>query len=204
MTEATLKQPASAQVSAFGRILRIGTCVLVIAALAVTNVLTLVDEQFHNKAYGWLETIIQTVSDGSVLGNSPTQVRKHDIEVATSALVKNNDRLSRKALELTADAIAIAAEIKVIKGQKVALEAAANVWEQRHRQVEDVLQKNRSSTQRLSKSVIHRLARNTSRNVTGLVGKSVPYLGIAVTLAMTSLDVIDACDTVREMNQLST
>lgn len=193
MTDTARDQPART----YGRAIRNVLFIFAIIALAATNILTLIDEQFHTKAYGWLEAIVRSVSDGSILGNSPTEVRKHDVAVATQGLLTEKNVLTRRALDLTTDAIAIAAEIKAIKNEKLALEATAQAWEQRHRQVEDTLLKHRSSTQKLSKSVIQRVARNTSRNVSGLFGKSVPYLGIAVTLAMTGLDVVDACDTVR-------
>ncbi len=183
--------------------LKVVAVALALGVLAATNVLTLVDDQFHAKAYGWLDAVVRLFSDGSALRNSPTEVRKHDVAVATQALVKERDYLARHALELTSDAVAIAAEIRAIKIEKAALHAAATTWEQRHKQAEDMLQRNRSATQKLSKTVVQRLARNTSRNMSGLLGKAVPYLGIGVTLAMTGLDVVDACDTVREMNQLA-
>ncbi len=49
-----------------------------------------------------------------------------------------------------------------------------------------------------------RLAKGVSRNLAALPAEAVPYLGIGVTLAVTSLDVYDACQTMKDFNTLLT
>ena len=68
MTETTPEQAASTSWKA----LKIGVISFAFVALAITNALTLTNDEFHSKAYRWLETIVRSVSDGSILGNSPT------------------------------------------------------------------------------------------------------------------------------------
>lgn len=52
-------------------------------------------------------------------------------------------------------------------------------------------------------SAVHkRLAKGVSRNLAALPSESVPYLGLGVTLAVTSLDIYDACQTMKDFNDL--
>lgn len=183
--------------------LNYGLLLVLVITLMVTNVLTLVDDSFHTNAYTLVERVIKSFSDGSLLANSTTEIRKRDTAVATSILAQENNKLARQALDLTNDAVAIASEMKVLRAEKVALAVAAKSWEEKHNVLQDRVLKNRASVQRLAKSLSQRLIRNTSRAVAGVFGKSLPYLGIGVTLTMTSLDLNDACETIKELNQVS-
>ena len=51
-------------------------------------------------------------------------------------------------------------------------------------------------------TVHQRLAKGVSRNVSALPAESIPYLGLGVTLAVTSLDIYDACQTMKDFNGL--
>jgi hypothetical protein len=80
------------------------------------------------------------------------------------------------------------------------------------KELEDVHAKNRKLAQQLEVSckqakatvaaVHQRLAKGVSRNVAALPSESIPYLGLGVTLAVTSLDIYDACQTMKDFNAL--
>ena len=80
------------------------------------------------------------------------------------------------------------------------------------KELEDVHIKNRKLAQQLDTNgkqakatvaaVHQRLAKGVSRNVAALPSESIPYLGLGVTLAVTSLDIYDACQTMKDFNDL--
>ena len=52
-------------------------------------------------------------------------------------------------------------------------------------------------------SVVHkRLAKAISRNIAALPSEAIPYLGIGVAVAVTSMDIYDACQTMKDFNEL--
>lgn len=80
------------------------------------------------------------------------------------------------------------------------------------KELEDIQVKNRKLAQQLDvngkqakatvAAVHQRLAKGVSRNVAALPSESIPYLGLGVTLAVTSLDIYDACQTMKDFNGL--
>ncbi len=60
----------------------------------------------------------------------------------------------------------------------------------------------REQARRIIRRISRRTARKAVRNVGEMFGEAVPYLGIAVIVAGTTLDVKDACDTMRDMSLL--
>lgn len=87
-------------------------------------------------------------------------------------------------------------------------------YQDQARQLEQVNVRNRQLAHQLEISGRHakdtvaavhrRLAKGVSRNLAALPAEAVPYLGIGVTLAVTSLDVYDACQTMKDFNTLLT
>jgi hypothetical protein len=88
------------------------------------------------------------------------------------------------------------------------------VYQDQARQLEQFNVRNRQLAHQLEVSGKHakdtaatvhrRLAKGVSRNLAALPAESVPYLGIGVTLAVTSLDLYDACQTMKDFNTLLT
>ena len=60
------------------------------------------------------------------------------------------------------------------------------------------LDKARAFSQRIAK----RTARNLAFNVTSLPEEAAPYLGAAMVVTVTTADVIDGCETVRDVNEM--
>jgi hypothetical protein len=54
----------------------------------------------------------------------------------------------------------------------------------------------------VAKRITLRTAKNLSTNITSVVGEAVPYLGAALVVSVTAMDVKDGCDTVRDMKEL--
>ena len=72
----------------------------------------------------------------------------------------------------------------------------------RNRQLAHQLDANGKQAKATVVTVHQRLAKGVSRNVAALPAESIPYLGLGVTLAVTSLDIYDACQTMKDFNLL--
>jgi hypothetical protein len=58
-------------------------------------------------------------------------------------------------------------------------------------------------TRDISKRIVKRISRNLAYNVTSAVGEAVPLLGTSLIIAVTVADVKDGCDTVRDINEIT-
>lgn len=54
----------------------------------------------------------------------------------------------------------------------------------------------------MSKVISKRAFRNASKNIVAIPVEAVPYIGVGAMLAITAMDVKDACDTMRDMDNL--
>lgn len=54
----------------------------------------------------------------------------------------------------------------------------------------------------ISQGIAKRAAKNVAKNVASIPTEAFPYLGVAVVVAVTALDVKDGCDTVRDVNEM--
>ena len=60
----------------------------------------------------------------------------------------------------------------------------------------------RATVRRISARVSKRVARGAVRNVGAVAGESLPYVGAAVVLGVTAVELKEACDTMRDMRAL--
>lgn len=63
--------------------------------------------------------------------------------------------------------------------------------------------KTRNAVNKHSQSVSTRLLRSSKRQVVTAPGKSIPFYGVAFIAGLTALDVYEACETIREINELN-
>lgn len=61
----------------------------------------------------------------------------------------------------------------------------------------------KAAAKKLSASVATRATRGVARHVGGAAGESIPVLGTAVVAAMLALDVVDACDLIKDVNEMN-
>lgn len=74
---------------------------------------------------------------------------------------------------------------------------------QKYQQLHTKLESHKLKANTISKSVIKRSAKSAAKNVTSVFGEAVPYFGTALIISVTADDVIDACDNIREMNDMA-
>ncbi|OYU11941.1 MAG: hypothetical protein CFE38_09050 [Comamonadaceae bacterium PBBC1] len=148
-----------------------------LVGLLASNVASLVSVSAHDWMHSALWQVLsigdQAVADRA-LANSPKAKLEDTVKKRTAELDAKN-RLQAKELE----------DVQV-KNLKLAQQV-------------DVNGKQAKAT---AAAVHQRLAKGVSRNVAALPSESIPYLGLGVTLAVTSLDIYDACQTMKDFNAL--
>lgn len=61
----------------------------------------------------------------------------------------------------------------------------------------------KNKTKIITQRVAKRTARNITANIAAIPAESIPAIGIGVVLAITAMDLHDACDDLKDMNELS-
>lgn len=149
-----------------------------------TNVASLVSDVAHN----WMHNAIWNVlSIGSpdvanrALANGPRSKLDEKVRLRTADLEASNKRL------------VAANDIQAKELQ------AANL---KSRKLAEQMDLNGKQAKATVSKVHKRLAKSVSRNLAALPGEAIPYLGMGVALAVTSLDIHDACETMKDFNDL--
>ncbi len=153
-----------------------------VLALGATNVLTLTDNDFHSKMYKIVEAAGRMAWAEPMFVNSPTETRKREMEAASR--------------QRNAATMALVAQSAILVDATMALVRTHESLRQSHR----VLAAASSS---LSRRVAIRTAKGATRGVTTLAGRTIPYLGVASLVALTAYDVADACETLKDLNELA-
>lgn len=134
----------------------------------------------HNALWRVLSIGGQAVADRA-LAHSPKVQRDQAVKVKTAELDAKNRHLTARS------------ELQAKELDAVHL---------KNRQLAQQLDVNGRQAKATVAAVHQRLAKGVSRNVAALPGESLPYLGLGVTLAVTSLDIYDACQTMKDFNAL--
>jgi hypothetical protein len=155
-----------------------------LAGLLALNVATVMNSTTHDVLYGGLNKALlflgAEVAEG-VLNKSPTVRSKQQIAVATKAMKDEVVDLKATNKKLNGDY----QDLRVKHAKEI---SAVHV--------------RAKSTKEIASNVQKRLAKGVARNMAALPAEAVPYLGVGVTLAVTSLDIYDACTTMKEINSL--
>ena len=73
----------------------------------------------------------------------------------------------------------------------------------KHAELKSITAQRTATTKTISKRLATRAVRNATRNSSSVLAESIPYLGVAVVLGVTALDLHDACQTLKDMNELN-
>ena len=174
---------------------RSGTFLIVstLFGLVSLNVLTLLNDAVHAAGYGALRAVLASVLPDAALSrmlrDSPTTNRKSEIEKATKRLVREN-----------ADLIA---SNKAIEKRRLALELANKKIAAEHAALKSVAKQRVLAVRRISKGLARRSLANATRNVSAVAGEAVPFVGTAIIVGVTLWDVRDACQTMKDVNELN-
>lgn len=89
-----------------------------------------------------------------------------------------------------------------VKARTAALDAQNVELSERNLRLAQQLNVNATAAKNAASRVYHRLEKGVVRNTVALPAESVPYVGVGVTLAVTTLDIYDACATMKDINSL--
>jgi len=154
-----------------------------VLGLVAINVLTLIDAKFHSFAYGFVVSTVKTLGLGdTVLANSPTMVKEREIESTT-----RNFQAEVSSLKVSVAALSVA-NVALLADKKMLTE-----WRDR----------SKNTVSRIANKIRVRSARNAAINVAELLPASIPLLGIPVSVALTVMDVTDACNTMKDLNDMN-
>lgn len=192
---------------------------VLVFVLGATNIATVVSATSHSLAFGLMERALLIFGANvaeSLLKASPTREVQQKVRKATENLADENQKLAARNKQLLAQGadaesrrVKAVAESEVHKAAHAKAMAEAEAHKTAHTKVsaalEDEVRKRGTDAKRakeMATSVRARLATGVSRNMAAIPAEAVPYIGIGVNLSVTALDVYDACQTMREINDL--
>lgn len=150
---------------------------LSMAGLITSNLASLVSASAHD----WMHNALRSVL--SIGGQAVV-----DRALANSPKAKVDQTVKAKTADLDAKNRLQAQELKDVhvKNRKLAQQIELN-----------------GKQAKATVGVVHkRLAKGISRNLASIPSEAVPFVGIGVTLAMTTMDIYDACQTMKDFNTL--
>lgn len=163
---------------------------VVIISLVLTNIASVVSDRFHDALFGAISSVAAiggTALAQRLLANSPTAKRAHAAEAATRSL-------QRKLVEQDTKLRDLGQRHAMLTGKHVELES-------QHRKALEVNRSSSAKTKALASRTRVRLARAVTRNTGALAAEAVPWVGLAVAVGVTALDVRDACETLKDLNE---
>lgn len=204
-----------------------------IVSLVALNVLTLASDAIHSRAYRVLEWLAESAAGNAVarrlgrpiLENSPTTSRKKAVRTATEkleaekralstqneVLVKTNKDIDSKytALRKTTNELdtknaALLNANKELESSHAALQRTNKDLESKHDELKRVGQNNKVAVRKASGKIARRSVTVVARNISSMPAESIPFIGIAVIVGVTAWDVYDACQILKELNEMST
>lgn len=187
-------QPVKTRSPWFGRAIWLSLTLL----LCATNILTLLDQDFRNGAYDLVARIaasrpLQTIGLSEIAKaveeRKPALLEKKAVERATARLIESNAGLLRDVAVLKNDRAALAAERRILQKQ-IGISHA-------------LLASHKDRIVKLGAKVLGRASRSVTRHLMSLPGHALPVLSATVAVASTALDVNDACDSLKELDELN-
>lgn len=168
-------------------------------SLIASNVATILSDQVHQKAFGLVERVVSLADEtvaSALLSRSTTQVRREDAERAALSL-----RVERDAIRAERDLALSRHRALEIENEKVKRAAAAAKAERDA--VKALAAKRAATVQKIARNTTTRLAARSAESVTSLPLRAAPYVGIAVLLTTTGLELQADCDLAKSLADLN-
>lgn len=157
---------------------------LILVTLLVSNVASVFSANVHDWMHSVLWRIISlgghALADRALI-NSPKTKRDLEVKRKTADIDAQN-----KQLRASNDV-----QLKKLDAAQLESERLAKKLEVSGKRAKETV------------AVVHkRIAKSISRNVAALPSEAIPYVGIGVAVAVTSMDIVDACQTMKDFNEL--
>lgn len=157
---------------------------LSIAGLIATNIASLVSSSAHDFFHSIIWRML-AIGGAAFADNAMSKSPKKIVDKKVKAQTID---LDSKNKQLLADNLRQSKEIAKFEGEKKVLV--------------EKFDKGGKAAKETAGAVHKRLAKGVARNVAAIPAESVPYFGIGVIIASTTLDIYDACQTMKDMNSL--
>lgn len=176
------------------RLARTLVVTVLLLGLGAMNILTLINGQIHDAGYGVIRAILSSsVGDvvlSRILSSSPTANRRKDVATATKVLSDEKSILSASNRSL------VEKHAVLEKSQK---EVVAKNAELTRTSAARAVTVKKFSNRLATRSVV-----NATRNLSSIAAEAVPIVGVAVVIGVTAWDLYDACETLKDVNELNT
>jgi hypothetical protein len=182
------RRGADANPTGNGRRLSIAVLIILLLIVVASNVLVLVDDGAHNLEYAVLRSAT-SLFVSHPYPNSPSEVRRRALQTT--------------AAQAAAEARARQASIDILIASSLTLAQATTRLVAEHNALRAAHSTMQSTSGAIARRIAARTAAGASRNVGTLMGKVVPYAGAASVLAITAWDLADACQSLKDLNDLA-
>jgi hypothetical protein len=166
--------------------------------LCVTNVLTLLDHNFREKAYGVVMQIAASPMTRSIGLASVQRV----LETRSSAALERR-AVQRATMHLEQTSATLQQDNEMLRGKYAKLSADRNNLSKQLRDSQIALVRHKERVAKLSMRVISRATRSMTRRLAALPGQALPGLSATVAAGSVILDIQDACESLKDIDDLS-
>lgn len=166
--------------------------------LCLTNFMALLDHDFRSAAYRALARIAATPS----LGSSGLSTIANTIESASPAALEKK-AVARATAGLVAERAALQREVEGLKRDRAAFLIERQGLQKQLRASQAVISQHRERIARFGVKVLGRAGRSVLRHLATLPGHALPVLSATVAVGSVALDIQDACDSVKELDELN-
>lgn len=165
--------------------------------LCATNIVTLLNHEFRENLYDAVTSVAGPALDGigmastarTLVESSPASLERRAIERATAQLA------ARSALLLR--------DVQSLRQERDSLFAQRTELVRQLRVSQTALVKQREHVAQLGKAVLGRAGRGVARHLGALPGHALPVLSATVAVGSVILDIRDACDSLKELDELN-
>lgn len=193
----------------------------VIFGLVAFNIMTLLNEEIHTTAFKALKSVIASVTNDEVLlrvlALSPTITTISSLEKSLEEIKTENAelkkslqtiRVQRSELEKSYDEIKV--QYAKSEEQRIGLEKSSEVLQQlynqldqNHNKLQQKSKKRVATANRISKLITLRTERHAIKSASSFFAKIAPIVGAITIATLTSIEIIDDCQTLKELNELN-
>lgn len=190
-----------------------------VLVLGATNVATVLSASFHDLVFEIVQRALQVAGAGvaeDVTRKSLKRIAEARTVKATAtltdenrALKSRNQALSTLKADIDARHAKALAEVATLKdqgakaGEEIERLTAGHAKAQAELgRIKGVRAAESTSAKEMATSVRARIGKGIARSYAAIPAEAVPYIGIGVTLSVAALDLHDACQTMKEINEL--
>ena len=188
--------------------------------LGVLNILVVVSDAVHAFAYEAVSAASRALPEevaSRLLENSPTAKARREITLNKAALSAELDAVARRNKALVGQVSTLDEKHRILSTKHLDLEKAHTdlgtkhfalgkahlELKGEHAELARLSAKRAEAVKKFSTALGVRVANNVSRNVASIPGEAIPFVGTAFVIGVTSWDVYDACQTLKELNEVN-